>query len=140
MTKDERELIDEKFRSLATLMNARFENIDDKLDAIHIQAIKTNGRVTKLEEHREGFQRYVDTHPVACPQLSKMEKTDAKIDKLEEKLEDIFFFIKHPKLFIAGFVIVVILSLATFLSNNPFKVFQQSHPVKTEQPIVQNNG
>lgn len=49
MTKDERELIEEKFKGLGLLVDAHFHNVDDRLDRIEKQTTKTNGRVTALE-------------------------------------------------------------------------------------------
>ena len=46
----------EKIEGLTKLMNAQFESMEDKLDAIHNQAVLTNSRVTKLEDHKEKFQ------------------------------------------------------------------------------------
>ena len=67
MTKDERELIDEKFRGIATLLNANFINVNERLDRIETQTTKTNGRVTSLE-HKEL------THIQNCPMSPKIEK------------------------------------------------------------------
>lgn len=50
MTKDERELIEEKFKGLGLLVDAHFHNVDDRLDRIEKQTTKTNGRVTALEK------------------------------------------------------------------------------------------
>lgn len=107
-------------------LDERFKGINDKLDRIEEHVKLTNGRVSKLEDERMKLQHYVDTHPGTCPNLDKIHKTEERITELEKRLEDAFFFIRHPKLFVAGFVVIVILSLGTFLSNNPLKVFEKS--------------
>ena len=38
-----------------------FENIDNKLEAIHLQTTKTNGRVTNLEKRSIGI--WISNHP-----------------------------------------------------------------------------
>jgi len=65
LTKDERELFEEKFRGIISLMNAQFDNVNDKLERIEGQTIKTNGRVTVLE-HKE------DRHTIDCPHTLKI--------------------------------------------------------------------
>lgn len=99
MTKDERELIDEKFRGIASLINARFENVEDRLVRIEAQTTKTNGRVSELE-HKEL------THIQNCPM-------SPKIDKINEELSEYRLFIKHPKLGIAIIAGAVLLFIAT---------------------------
>lgn len=101
MTKDEKELIDEKFKGLHTLLNARFENIDDRLDRIETQTTKTNGRVNELEKKEL-------THIMTCPQTKK-------IEDINTRLEDVYFVLKYPKLFISGVVISAILTFFTFI-------------------------
>ena len=172
LTSEERDLFEEKFKGVTTLMNAQFINVNDKLDAIHDEAVKTNSRITKLEEYKEFTREVIATR--VTPELVKEkidevyeeeEKLDERIQKLEEyreegikiiatrvtpeevkevrgeikimedKMADINFFIKYPKLFIAGMVTIIILTLAVFLESNPLKVFSKEpvkQPVQTE--------
>lgn len=107
-------------------LDERFKGINDKLDRIEEHVKVTNGRVTRLEDEKLKLQHYIDTHPVTCPNLDKIKDATNRIDILEKKLEDAMFFVRHPKLFIAGISLIVILSIATFLTNNPLKVFDKS--------------
>jgi len=172
MTSEERELIDEKFKVVTTLVNAQFINVNDKLDAIHEEAIKTNSRITKLEDYKQITIEAIANRITPAYVSEKIgevyeeeEKLDERIQKLEEcreegikiiatrvtpeqvkevrgeikamedKMGDINFFIRHPKLFIAGMVTIIILTLAVFIENNPLKVFSKEtvkEPVKTE--------
>lgn len=117
--------LDEKFKSLTTLVNAQFKNVDDRLEDIHTEAKRTNGRISKLEEFREYTKEVIDTRVTNCPNVKRF-------DKIEQQLEDISFVSRHPKLFVAGLVFVVILTLATFLESNSLKVFYKQPPT-TEQ-------
>lgn len=101
MTKDEKELIDEKFKVLHTLLNARFENVEDRLERIESQTTKTNGRVNELEKKEL-------THTLNCPQA-------VKIDDINKKLEDVYFVAKYPKLFIGGVVVVSVITFISFI-------------------------
>lgn len=107
LTPEERELFEEKFKGLERLMTTKFDNLEEKLERIETQTTKTNGRVGELE-------RKELTHTLNCPQAPK-------IQKINDDLAEYRMIMKYPKLFVAGFVVVVILTLGTFLANNPFK-------------------
>ena len=71
MTKAEKELIEEKFTGIHALIQANYDvnNIQhnalmEKLEAVHCQALKTNGRVTNLENETKFF-RYLQRNPKA---------------------------------------------------------------------------
>lgn len=117
----------EKIEGLTKLMNAQFESMEDKLDAIHNQAVLTNSRVTKLEDHKEKFQHYVDTHPGTCPNLYLIKKTENDLNELETKLQDVNFFIRHPKLSLTAGILIMLFTTATmytsvfgWIKNKPF--------------------
>ena len=107
----------EKIEGLTKLMNAQFENMEDKLDAIHNQAVLTNSRVTKLEDHKEKFQHYVDTHPGTCPNLETIKQTQGNLSSLEKKLEDVNFFIRHPKISLIAAVLIVVFTAFTMYTQ-----------------------
>jgi len=124
-----KELMEEKFKGLTSLMDTKFENVNEKLDEIcgHVQ--KTNGRVTKLEEYKEYTQQVISTRVIQ----EMLMKVDCKIDtiqkeinnKLEDiqkdinkKLEDVSFFTRHPKLTLAGIIILIVLTIGTFINSD----------------------
>ena len=123
MTKDERELIDEKFKGIASLINARFENVEDRLVRIEAQTIKTNGRVSELE-HREL------THIQNCPM-------SPKIEKINEELAEYKMFKKYPKIALALIAGAVLLFLITTFESIE-KVKKASTPENIE--ILKETG
>ena len=123
MTKDERELIDEKFKGIASLINARFENVEDRLVRIEAQTIKTNGRVSELE-HKEL------THIQNCPM-------SPKIDKINEELAEYKMFKKYPKIALALIAGAVLLFLITTFESIE-KVKKASTPENIE--ILKETG
>jgi len=102
------ELIEEKFRGVYSRLDSNFELIHHKINEIHKETKLTNGRVTKLEDQ---FKCH------------------------EKEVQDVMFFLRHPKLFFGIILVVTIISLATFLNTNPFKIFDPLY--KTEQ--TENN-
>lgn len=136
MTQDERDLFEEKIKGIATLINARFTVVDEKLEQIHAEAKRTNSRVTHLEEYKEMVNTTILPNRVTPEKLNCLvEDCHKKIEGIEKKFEDMAFFLRHPKLFIAILVTIVILTLGTFLENNPLKVFDKT-PTPTQTEIV----
>jgi hypothetical protein len=124
-SEDYRKYLEEKFNGFHSLMDAQFIIVNDKLELIHNEAKKTNGRINKLEEYKDYAQKVIDRRPTECPNLEKMNKTEDRIEILEKKLEDAMFFVRHPKLFIGVIVFFVLMSLATFLKDGMFQMFQR---------------
>jgi len=62
MTKPEKELIELKFKGVYEHQEANFSMLHNKLDLIHKETIKTNGRVNKLEVDLN-IIRFFATHP-----------------------------------------------------------------------------
>lgn len=124
--------IEEKFKgvyqhidAIPTLINARFLTVDEQLDRIEDHAARTNGRVSKhddeikdlnkrVDDAMEWAHHVVDTRPSGCPSFENINKVSTRVEKLEGKLEDAMFFIRHPKLFIGiitGAVLIVLFTL-----------------------------
>lgn len=148
------EYLEEKFKglgnevaSLVTLINARFKNVDEQLDRVEKHAENTNSRVNhaeedivlvnkRLDDALTFVRHYIDVHPQSCPNAEIITSTkkeiktfkdevDGKFDALKSRLEDVFFVTKYPKLFLAGIVVAVLMSLLTLISNNPFSIFDK---------------
>ena len=106
-------------------LEEKFESLHDKLDLIHDEVKLTNSRVNHLEEQKEQYLlTRVDKNDLRC--LDK--KIDEEIETINEKFQDVTFFIRHPRLFIGGIVVLVLLAFATFLTNNPLNIFQKDKP------------
>lgn len=142
-------VLSEQLKGLTTLINAQFIEVHTRLD-------KINGKVGKHEEqinevlierarNREEQKNMVPNHIANCPLNGKLKNLEddiekienivtgldackKKIDTIETSLQDVNFYMRHPKLFVAGIVIVVLLTAATFLTNNPLKVFDKVIP------------
>lgn len=121
-----KELFEEKFKGVHIKIDSEFQVVNNRLAAIEEQVRKTNGRTTELEKLTNLHSIGINTQQINCPNTKK-------IAEMETNMQDVNFFIRHPKLFIAGMVIVVILTLATFINNNPLRVFEKvKTPVNTE--------
>jgi hypothetical protein len=123
MSKQELDLIEEKFKGLASLINARFENVEDRLDRIEEQTKKTNGRVTELEQKEL-------THIITCPNVPK-------IEKINEELTEYKMFKKYPKIGLAIIAAAILMFLITTF-NSIEKVKQVNTPENVE--IIKEAG
>ena len=113
----------ERFDANAELMNAKFENIEDKIDTLNEKVAKQNGRVTKLEEKQGDMLRPSDIKV-------GFDKCEERFEKINKDIDDAKFFLRHPKVFIAGIVILVILTLATYINSDPLKVFKNETKIE----------
>lgn len=74
-----KELFEEKVKGLTaltnaqtTLMNAQFINVQGKLEDIEKQTIKTNGRVSKLEDMSNIHTNMINQYDLKCPQETRL--------------------------------------------------------------------
>lgn len=130
MSKQELELIEEKFRGMVALMNAHFENLEDWKDdmkqnitEIKAQTTKTNGRVTELEKKEL-------THIQSCP-------VAPKVEKINEELAEYKMFKKYPKIGIAIIAAAVLIFIITTFESIE-KVKKASTPENIE--ILKETG
>jgi hypothetical protein len=124
-------VLSEQIKGLTTLINARFTETHERLDKINGKVAKHDEQITEAlierARNREEQKNVVSNHILTCP-VSK------DLTGLKKTLDDLNFFIRHPKLFIGILVTIVIITLATFMENNPFAVFKNyKQPISTEQ-------
>lgn len=111
-----------------TYLELQFKTIHDTLDRIERQTLLTNGRVTEVEKYvgqveekmDEAIQwghNVVDTRVTNCPNVSRFEKLEGKMEALKEQLEDAMFFIRHPKVFVGSIVVLVIAAILTIIKE-----------------------
>jgi len=134
--KDYRLYLDARFAELTTLINAHNENVQDKLELIEAQVLKTNNRVTHLEDQRDNYLKTRVDSPMLEKLGAKIDCVDTKVEDIKKKWSDVDFFIKHPNLFLAGIAVTVILLLGVVLENNPFNLFGKKNTT-TEQVTVE---
>lgn len=116
--KDFRDLIDEKFSNIQRQLNLQFSAMHKTLQTIEEQTKKTNGRVTKLEEKQQALELSEATHAIRCPKAKDFEHLEQSIATLkadmDNKLQDVSFFVRNPKLGLAIIVIAVVISLFSY--------------------------
>lgn len=123
MTINEMKFLEERISGLTTLMNARFESMLDKLDEIDNKIQYINEKIETIEKTNLILQHQIDTKHINCPVRDDLYDCEEKVDNIEEKIQDINFFIRHPKLIVVAVTVITILTLMTFLSNNPLHIF-----------------
>ena len=115
-------------RDYRTYLEFQFKTLHDTLDRIERQTIKTNGRVTEVEVEVDNLEtkvdeeisyanHVIDTRTTNCPNISRFEKLEAKMEALKTQLEDAMFFIRHPKVFVGAIVVLVIAAIATIIKE-----------------------
>lgn len=138
-------LFDEKILGLHKEIISGNNLIIEKVEGVNKTVLKQNSRIGKLEDYREYAQGVIDKRPTECPHIPRFEECESEIKKtknnfdeaikkIEKSLEDVLFFVRHPKLFIGLLVTLVILTLASIVENNPFDVFNKDKNTnQTEQ-------
>lgn len=112
MTQDEKDLIEEKLRSLHIQINAEFETAHSKLNDIFEQTKKTNGRVTKLEDKVQVLEMNDATHALKCPQAEKIKVLEKDVQKSNNLKSFIWFGI-----IIAGTITGIVVSIIKLFGN-----------------------
>lgn len=108
------ETLGEQIKALHELVSTQFTGINGRLD-------KINGKVQKHDDNIHDLQMLIEkntgiykedkaNHVVNCPQTKRLEK-------IEETVADLRFIFKYPKIFIAGIVILVVISLTNLYKN-----------------------
>ncbi|HPI82524.1 MAG TPA: hypothetical protein PK122_04840 [Candidatus Paceibacterota bacterium] len=132
---DELKYIEAKFEMLHNEILAGNNLINQKLDSLNEKVSKQNSRVGKLEDYKAHIDSDILPNRVTKEMLTACTGAlDEKIECIDKKFEDVGFYLRHPKLFLAGIVFLVIITLATFLNDNPLKVFQKE-PAETTQVL-----
>ena len=132
MTQDEKDLLNEKFLSIHNEIVSGNNLINQKLDTLNETVLRQNSRIGKLETFKENMNENILPTRITPDKFECVVKEiNGKIDKIEKDFSDVSFYLRHPKLFVAGLIVIIALSLGAFLTNNPLKVFDKSP--QTEQ-------
>jgi len=134
---NEYRVLSEQLKGLTTLINAQFQEVHERLDKINGKVALHDVQITEAlierARNREEQKHIIPTHVLSCPingkvsdienSITEFKDCKVKIEKIEKGLEDVNFFVRHPKLFISILVALTLLTLATFLENSPLRIF-----------------
>jgi anti-sigma28 factor (negative regulator of flagellin synthesis) len=81
---DYRLYLEQRFNGIVATINAQFINVNDTLDAIKEQTIKTNSRVNHLEDDVRKIQINEAEHLGNCPAMPKIETIEKDVMTIRE--------------------------------------------------------
>ena len=112
MTAQEYALIQEKLNGMTTLMNSQFEAVHERLDKINGKVAKHEEQINQVlierAENREKQRQYNKIINDNCQEVTRMKNS----------LQEYNMIMKYPKIFIGTLLIVLIMTLATFVEKN----------------------
>ena len=85
MEEDYRLYLDEKFKGLYDAMKNGFELQNKDIQFIKDQTLKTNGRVTKLEEFKDIAAKVIETRSNDCPLRDEVKVIEDKVNLIEKE-------------------------------------------------------
>jgi len=112
MSAQEYALIQEKLNGMTTLINSQFEAVHERLDKINGKVAKheeqINQALIERAENREKQRQYAKIIEANCQEVTRMKNS----------LQEYNMIMKYPKIFIGTLLIVLIMTLATFVEKN----------------------
>ena len=112
MTAQEYALIQEKLNGMTTLINSQFEAVHERLD-------KINGKVAKHEEQiQEVLIERAENREKQRQYNKIIENNCQEVTRMKNSLQEYNMIMKYPKIFIGTLLIVLIMTLATFVEKN----------------------
>lgn len=112
MSQNEFQLLQEQIKSLTSLVNAQFEGTHERLD-------KINGKVAKHDEQiQEALIERAKNREEQKQVKESAQENCARISVVEKSLQEYNMIMKYPKLFVAGFIVVLVLTFLTFIDSN----------------------
>lgn len=135
---DYRDLINERFKSLNEKIDTNNSSHHDMLIRIETQTIKTNGKVLKLEEKVNSLEISDASHGIKCPKAKDFEHLESSIASLktdvDNKLQDLSFYIRNPKLALGIIVVAVIVTLFSYFSVEKYiSAHEEEHTEQVEE-------
>ena len=112
MSAQEYALIQEKLNGMTTLMNSQFEAVHERLD-------KINGKVAKHEEQiNQALIERAENREKQRQYNKIIEDNCQEVTRMKNSLQEYNMIMKYPKIFIGTLLIVLIMTLATFVEKN----------------------
>lgn len=137
---DYRKLLDEKFNSLHSNIDLKFDNVNSQLKVISEQTIKTNGRLLKTEETIKILEKNEMAHKYNCPQQDRFKKIESDVQSFkDEKSKDVevAFIRKYPKLSVGILAVCVFLMISSWGS---YIKTSENNVIMKEVKTLENNS
>jgi predicted DNA-binding protein YlxM (UPF0122 family) len=108
------QLLEAKFTHVLAEIKAQSDLFNAKLEAIHEQTKRTNGRVNEHDDKIEVLTK-VQNQCLVKQQDTKIKEVEQKVNNLQNDSAELIFLMKHPKLIKRILVGSVVITLFSFL-------------------------
>ena len=99
-------------------INSHLKELNAKVVEHEKYIVYANGVIETRQKQTEAIEKKIEElagevkkYPLACPNMSRIKKYEQNMVVIERKLEDVFFFLRHPKLFMGILVVCTLLAL-----------------------------
>jgi len=119
-----RTLLEKQIEADRLLLESNINNIDSNRcnDNAHFRELIQNG----FDNLSNGMDHLSNQNEIRINAVENgFDSAEKKILGFEKKMEDAFFFMKHPKLFIGIIVVLVLLSIGSIVASNPFNILSK---------------
>jgi hypothetical protein len=94
----------------AKYFEEKFSSVMSKLDSIHGEVKRTNGRVTDLEKQVRALELEEAKHEIRCPQVKRIVAVEQALSDTNKNLIEYNLFKKYPKVVLGSLALLLLIA------------------------------